>query len=268
MKTVFKIVFHLVVIALLTALTQIGGLLYGLILLFYRPKERRLLKRSVVFAGLYMVLSLWAVPKTAAYFGRVELPHNEEIRAKIWAYRLLNRHYVTPEVKTQLEEVAQNLRALEPEAAVVYLDANFPFVNGFPLLPHLSHDDGKKVDLAFFYRDEFGRLTNDKPSRSGYGVFESPRLGEFNQTEVCLNSGNKLYDKASFLTLGVPNPQLTFDAEFNRKFLQLLSNNPETEKIFIEPHLKHRMNMGSSKIRFHGCQAVRHDDHIHWQTRN
>ena len=29
------------------------------------------------------------------------------------------------------------------------LDGGFPFLDGFPLLPRLSHDDGRKLDLAF-----------------------------------------------------------------------------------------------------------------------
>jgi hypothetical protein len=41
----------------------------------------------------------------------------------------------------------------------------------------------------------------------------------------------------------------------------------EIGKIFIEPHLKTRLKLTSDKIRFHGCQAVRHDDHIHVQLR-
>ena len=41
----------------------------------------------------------------------------------------------------------------------------------------------------------------------------------------------------------------------------------EISKIFIEPHLKKRMNLKNPKIRFHGCRAVRHDDHIHLQIK-
>jgi murein endopeptidase len=39
------------------------------------------------------------------------------------------------------------------------------------------------------------------------------------------------------------------------------------EKIFIEPHLKSRLGLTNSKIRYHGCGAVRHDDHIHIQVK-
>ena len=38
-------------------------------------------------------------------------------------------------------------------------------------------------------------------------------------------------------------------------------------KVFIEPHLKKRLKLNHSKIRFQGCKAVRHDDHIHFQIK-
>ena len=41
--------------------------------------------------------------------------------------------------------------------------------------------------------------------------------------------------------------------------------NSNTHKIFIEPHLKQRLGIKNQKVRFHGCGAVRHDDHIHLQ---
>lgn len=44
------------------------------------------------------------------------------------------------------------MQQTEPQIRISYLDANFPFKDGFPLLPHLSHDDGRKVDIAFMYR--------------------------------------------------------------------------------------------------------------------
>lgn len=33
--------------------------------------------------------------------------------------------------------------------------------------------------------------------------------------------------------------------------------------LFLEPHLKNRLKLNNSKIRFHGCRAVRCDDYIH-----
>ncbi|MBB3160132.1 hypothetical protein FHS25_000564 [Rhizobium laguerreae] len=37
-------------------------------------------------------------------------------------------------------------------------------------------------------------------------------------------------------------------------------------KIFIEPHLKNALGIADSHIRFQGCRAARHDDHIHIQV--
>ena len=39
-------------------------------------------------------------------------------------------------------------------------------------------------------------------------------------------------------------------------------------KILLEPHLAHRLGVeGRPNIRFQGCRAARHDDHIHVQIR-
>ena len=55
------------------------------------------------------------------------------------------------------------------------LDANFPFIDGFPLLPHRSHNDGRKVDISLVYETSDGQYSYAVVSRSGYGVFESPK---------------------------------------------------------------------------------------------
>lgn len=47
--------------------------------------------------------------------------------------------------------------------------------------------------------------------------------------------------------------------------ISLFAERPVIGKLFIEPHLKTRLKLTSNKIRFHGCQAVRHDDHMHVQ---
>lgn len=48
---------------------------------------------------------------------------------------------------------------------------------------------------------------------------------------------------------------------------QLILKQKNVGKLFIEPHLKTRLNLTSKKVRFHGCKAVRHDDHIHFQLK-
>ena len=91
----------------------------------------------------------------------------------------LNRHYVRPELKNNIENVASKISKKHPNTTVNYLDANFPFYNGFPLLPHLSHNDGKKLDIAFLYKNRLGKEINTAPSFMGYGVYEAPKKSEY-----------------------------------------------------------------------------------------
>lgn len=133
------------------------------------------------------------------------------------------------------------------------------------MLPHLSHNDGRKVDLSFFYTSG-GISGNLKPSNTGYGKFEGPRNDEFNQTKECKSKGSWHYDYTKFLTLG-GRSDLKFDAKYTRELINLIAEERLTQKILIEPHLKKRMHLTNAKIRFQGCHAVRHDDHIHYQIR-
>ena len=154
-----------------------------------------------------------------------------------------------------------------PNIKVIYLDANFPFFDGFPLLPHLSHNDGKKIDLTFIYENKEREITNLKPSKSGYGVFEAPIKGELSQIEICKQNGFWQYDFTKYLTFGSTKEHFKLSKKATKTLIQLILKNSEVSKLFIEPHLKKRLKLNNSKIRFHGCRAVRHDDHIHFQIR-
>ncbi|EMR04330.1 hypothetical protein [Cesiribacter andamanensis] len=265
---------HLLLILLLTALTQIGGLLwllaYGLSGWGKKPGTGLRLGRSLLlFMGLYTLSALVVLPVAAGYWGKVGLPvwSNERLGPASLLYPLLNRHYVTRPTKWLLQEVADQLHQQQPGAQVRYLDAGFPLFSHFPLLPHLSHTDGRKVDLAFFYQRPDGTPTNETPSHTGYGVFEGPTENEQATAEGCAGKGYWQYSYPRYLTMG-QRPSLRFDALRTKKLLQLLVRQPETEKVFLEPHLRERLGFGrEEKVRFAGCQAVRHDDHIHVQLR-
>jgi len=60
---------------------------------------------------------------------------------------------------------------------------------------------------------------------------------------------------------------LKFDQSNTKKLVEKIVRDPLTQKLLIEPHLKNRMNLSNNKIRFQGCHAVRHDDHIHHQIK-
>ncbi|MEO1435240.1 MAG: hypothetical protein AAFV80_06855, partial [Bacteroidota bacterium] len=162
-----------------------------------------------------------------------------------------------------LHAIAEDEWLVSRDLKVYYLDANFPFLDGFPLLPHLSHDDGEKVDLAFIYRDQHGNLTNQKPTFTGYGAFVSPERGEVDTNKRCKNAGHWQYDLTKYATLGTWRPNLEFAPLANKKLMEAILRQQTVKKVFIEPHLKSRLGLKSGKVRFHGCHAVRHDDHIH-----
>ncbi len=262
---------------LLTILTQVGGLIY----LFYQPlshpiKKRwnggkQIMARIGVFSLLYLSTTFILVPPIAKHFGRVPMPsfatNKAPVKPLIIFTCLLNRHYVNPVLKEQITNTAKTLVKEFPTIQIVYLDANFPFWNDFPLLPHLSHNDGNKLDLAFTYKHRItGKIVNGSPSFSGYGVYEAPRKGALSQPDICRKKGYWQYSFLEKITPQWSKEKIVVDEQRTKRLIELLAKNKRIKKIFIEPHLKKRWRLERySKIRYHGCHAVRHDDHIHIQ---
>jgi hypothetical protein len=138
---------HGLAVAALTALTQLGGLASLSALLF----RRRLLAFALAYAALWGGAML-----AAPLFGRVPVPClGAPLRAQSAFYYVLNRHYAG--FRALAEDLACHMAARAPGTITLALDAGFPFLGGFPLLPHLSHDDSEKLDFAFYYTDEEGR---------------------------------------------------------------------------------------------------------------
>lgn len=253
-----RLFLNLIWILFLTLLTQVGGLIW-IISLFISHKSRK--RKRIIFPVLYLLFNLLIVPPLAKLFGRERLPvFSDTVKSKNWFYPILFRNYVDPELKQLLIDTYDRQYN---GITITYLDANFPFINEFPLLPHLSHNDGKKIDIAFMYKDENGKKTNKKPSLSGYGTFVNSENNI--TTKRCIDEGYWQYDYPKYLTFGT-NKELTFDAYESKRLITSLLSQPMTQKIFIEPHLKVSLGLeNEAKIRFHGCGAVRHDDHIHLQ---
>ncbi|MEZ4805212.1 MAG: hypothetical protein R2852_06950 [Bacteroidia bacterium] len=214
--------------------------------------------------------TFFILPVVAKPFGRVPLPLTESNHLQplnIWTC-LLNRNYVRPELKQATIEVANQMNDKFPGTTVNYLDANFPFINKFPLIPHLSHDDGKKLDLSFCYRDsKTNKSTNECPSFIGYGIYEMPLPNEKNTAGYCAEKGYWQYTLMTKVISQDNKANFTFDRNRTKELVDLFAKQTSIGKIFIEPHLKKRLNLSSDKIRFHGCQALRHDDHIHVQLK-
>jgi hypothetical protein len=139
---------------------------------------------------------------------------------------------------------------------------DFRSFDGFPLMPHLSHRDGLKVDLAYYYREADGRpvFWTARPVRSATGPMR--RRGRRGSTP-CANA-------TAEPALGLRRAAVAGDApgrpERMRAMLAWLTTEGRTyglRKILIEPHLKQRWAPGVDMVRFQGCRAARHDDHLH-----
>jgi hypothetical protein len=248
--------------------TQIGGIIYlTAILLIKKSAKNKRLKRIGIFAGLYLLTTFLIVPNVAPIFGREKIKETEFLIAHSFFYKLANRNYVRPELNITLNQIATEFENQNSGIKMIYLDANFPFIDKFPLLPHLSHNDGKKIDVSLIYENDNGQLTNEKPSVSGYGVYEMPTEKEYDQAAVCKENGNWQYDFPKYLTLGRINKDIAFSKKGTRQLAERILKQNNIGKLFIEPHLKTRLNLNNGKVRFHGCKAVRHDDHIHFQLK-
>ncbi len=263
--------------SILTALTQVGGVIYLISLLLHKyvhkwteNKVSRAAYKCALFLVLYGAATFLFVPGIAKSFGRVPLPMTQKnhLRPLNRITCILNRHYVKLEMRTIAYEIANQMNDKYPGTCINYLDANFPFFNSFPLFPHLSHDDGKKLDLSFCYRNtKTDQFTNDCPSFIGYGICEEPLPREEDMPCSCSKQGFGQYSLMSKIIPQGNKKKFTFDESKTRSVIDLFIDKPSIEKIFIEPHLKTRLRLSSNKVRFHGCRAVRHDDHIHVQIK-
>ncbi|MGF1446889.1 MAG: hypothetical protein ACFBRM_11920 [Pikeienuella sp.] len=243
------VLLHLLAVVALTILTQIGGFAWLLAM--------TLRARILAFALAYAALSLsaaWVAP----VFGRVPLPclTDGALRMQSPLYCVLNRHYAVPELATTLEDFGVAMAARHPGTITLVLDAGFPFLNGFPMLPHLSHHDGRKADIAFYYRNEGGYLPGSTRSPIGYFAFED------GPTDCPGRWWDLRWDLPWLQPLW---PDWPLDEGRMRSALRWLAADPRIGKVLIEPHLERSIGVASAKLRFQGCRAARHDDHLHLQ---
>jgi hypothetical protein len=238
---------HLAFVVFLTLLTQLGGLAWLAAMQF----RRRLLAFLLVYAAL------WGVAQIAS--PHVALPcFGEPLRMQSTLYCAMNRHYVTPELASVATDAATRMAATHPGTVTLALDGSFPFLNGMPMIPHLSHDDGEKLDLAFYYSTTNGTYLPGK-ARSPLGYFAF----EMTPPESCPVNTLTLRWNLGWLQSLWPDRPL--DGPRTAALIRSLGNDPRVTKIFVEPPLAAALGLSDPKIRFQGCRAARHDDHIHFQ---
>jgi hypothetical protein len=262
----------------LTALTQIGGLIlviaWAAVSVISRTvktlRNVRVASIVVLFFVLHAIATVYIVPPLAATLaGREPLNCYPEpgsaygARSSIYCY--LGRNYVRPEARAVLDALAKEMAAKYPGTAVAYLDTSFPFIDGFPLLPHVTHNDGMRIDLAYFYAGSTGSyLPMTTPPPIGYWGFEQPGSVE---SYPCR-------DKPRWLTLRwnmewfqmFVRRDLVLDRRRTESMLLwLVEEGPHygVRRILLEPYLVDRFEIARPFVRFQGCRAGRHDDHVH-----
>lgn len=264
-KRILKLLFHACVLVTLTLLTQIGGVAYLAALGVthgQRPRLARTWQRAAALCALtiaiYAVLTIAIVPPLAERLGRTRLPCN----ASPFLGCALNRTYARPAVADVMAGLNAEMARTYPGSGITILDTGFPFFDGFPLIPHLSHKDGRKVDLAFFYRDAATEqpVPSGAPSPIGYFRFERLPAG---LRPTCRSSPLR-WDFAWFQPA---RAAWQLDEQRTRAMILWLKKRTEVTKILLEPHLADRLGVAGGKVRFQGCFAARHDDHFHVEIR-
>jgi hypothetical protein len=254
---------------LLTLFTQVGGILlwpfWHWVFSLWSGKNRwqRNSLRCAMFTLIYLTLSQTLVPLIAHRTGRIPLPIMASAELPLGPlnilYPLLQRNYVRHHVHTSFTTSVKAATSKNPGMVVRYLDAGFPFPV-IPLLPHLSHRDGRKIDVAFqFQRD--GNYVDQALSPIGYWGYAKESKGR-----DCAGGGKK------FAGLTIPLrwdfdwlqplwPNLDLDKERNRALFSALEKEKALKHILLEPTLK--KVLPSTKLAENSCNVARHDDHFH-----
>jgi len=243
---------HGLAVLALTLLTQLGGVAW----LAAVPFRRRWLAFGLAFGLAYA--ALWGAAHVLAPFaGRVALPcwGDGPLRSQSALYCALNRNYVTPALASVAGDLATDMARHFPGTVTLTLDAGFPFT-ALPLLPHLSHDDGEKLDIALYWQHGGQYQPGRSKSPVGYwGYADGPT--------DCPNRWADLRWNMAWLNAARPGWQI--DPARTRAALVWLAADPRTGKVLVEPHISASLGTALPKIRFQGCRAARHDDHIHMQ---
>lgn len=171
-------------------------------------------------------------------------------------YCALNRNYVTPPMRDLANTLATRIDAEVRGTTTLALDANFPFFDGFPMFLHISHSDGRKLDIAFHYADAYGQFLNGMTrSPIGYLVFEQPTA---NADLPCKGRNNWLSLRWDLDLLQPLFPDHRLEPLRTAAAIEWLATDGVkfgVEKIFLEPHLKEAFGITSDKVRFQGCPA-------------
>lgn len=169
------------------------------------------------------------------------------------------RHFLTPLARDALIDAARALAARHTGAVLHFMDASGPEgVTPFP--PHLSHGDGRQIDVALFFETLEGRPLSAPPDTAAHGGWWPAEPPRHDETVACPQGRVGPAQK--------PDPPADrnwrMDEARTKALVEILIADPRVRRILIEPHLERRFDLWDHpKLRFAGCRAARHDDHLH-----
>ncbi|MDZ4776299.1 MAG: hypothetical protein SGJ23_05880 [Alphaproteobacteria bacterium] len=193
--------------------------------------------------------------------GLVRLPCRSEanLKAAHSNYCTLDRNWVTPRAHAVMRDVGAKVAAEHPGAVVHYMEASWPSAVR-PMPPHLSHGDGRQIDVALFYESIAGTPQPRPPTPSGYYAFEPMREGDVDPCAGAKRPGNNKSPP--------PDRSWRLDEQRTRTLIQALLADKRVRRLLLEPHLKARLGFANeARIRFPGCNTLRHDGHVYVDVR-
>lgn len=208
----------------------------------------------------YAVVWMAVAPAVGRASGRIALPcGGGPLQPQSVVYCLAHRNYVQAPLAHKALRIAERVASQHPGTITRYLDGGFPAGLGLPLLPHVSHGDGRRLDLALMWERADGQPADDGGSPLGYfGYVQPPEGGA-----ACAPSWTDLrWDLDALQPLLVRH---RLDEDRTRALVRAVLAEPGIGKVLIEPHLRRRLRLSDDRLRFQGCGAARHDDHIHIQ---
>ena len=249
----------------LTLLTQVGGLIVWPFWFWAfgnqteSTKQYRKTKGVGKLFGVYMLASLFVVPLIAQKTGRTRLPlyttETLPLGPQSILFPLLNRTYLRHHTYDALVDSVQRASKKEPDMIVRYLDGGFPFPI-ITLLPHLSHIDGQRIDLAFQFKKNDQYIDGARSPIGYWGYAQESK-------ERCTNNKSTYIIplRWDFKWLQPLLPDLKLDIKKNRTLFKSLASHKNVCGILVEPTL-HKL-LSAPKLKTNSCDVARHDDHFH-----
>lgn len=162
---------------------------------------------------------------------------------------------MTPDAQDVMRNVAAAVAQAHPGSKVHYMEASWPSGKR-PMPPHLSHGDGREIDVALFYETRSGVALPRPPTPSGYYAFEPRRTGDIDPCAGQTRPGNNADPS--------PDRDWRLDEVRTKTLIRALLDDTRVRRLLLEPHLKARLGFAKeARIRFPGCNTLRHDGHVH-----